>query len=61
MTTVIREDLTLKMPVFHINGKEDPEEHWFVCEAISSVKQTTDDHMKITMLETISKDCALVW
>ena len=30
MTTIVREDSTLKLLVFHGNGKEDPEQHWFV-------------------------------
>ena len=38
ITTIMREDLMLKMPIFHENGKEDPQQHWFVCEAIWSAK-----------------------
>lgn len=39
MAMIIREDLTLKLPFLHGNGKKDPEQHWFLCEAICSVKE----------------------
>ena len=51
----------LKIPIFHGNGMEDMEQHWFVCEAIWSIKKTTNDRMKIALLETTFRDGALLW
>ena len=61
MTIVMGEYSTLKMPVFHGYGKEDPKQHWFVSEAVWSIKQTTDNHVNIALLETTSRVHALVW
>ena len=61
MTSFMNKDSTLKMPIFHGNGKEDPKQHRFVCEAIWSVKLKVDDYLKIAMLETMFKDHALAW
>ena len=35
-----------KLPLFHGNGTEDPEQYWFLCEYVWSVKQITDDEVK---------------
>ena len=61
MTTIVREDSTLKLPVFHGNGKEDLEQHWFVYKFILLVKKIVDNHVKIALLETTFRDHALVW
>ena len=37
----------MKLPVFYGNGSEDPQQHWFLCEAVWRVKQVTDANMKV--------------
>ena len=61
MTTIVREDSTLKLLVFHENDKEDPEQSQFLCEEIWLVKQKTDNWVKIAFPETTFKDIALAW
>lgn len=43
----IRYDSILKLHVFHGTGKDDVEQHRFMCEAIWEVKQTTYENAKI--------------
>ena len=33
----------MKLPIFRGSGLEDPKQHWFLCEAVWSVKQVIDD------------------
>ena len=61
MDNPIRDDATLKLLVFYGTRKDDVEQHWFACEVIQEVKQTLDDHDKITRLETIFRERALTW
>lgn len=61
ITMIVKEDSTLKLPVFHGNGKEGPKQLWFVCEVIWPIKQTANGHVKITLLETTFRDCVLAW
>lgn len=61
VTTIVREYLMLRLPVFHGNGKEDHKQHWFVCKAIWLAKKTIDNHAKIALLETMCRDYALTW
>ena len=37
----------MKLPTFKGTGAEDPEQHWFLCEAIWTIKQIQDDNMKL--------------
>ena len=37
----------MKLPVFRGTGLEDPEQHWFLCEAMWHVKQVVDDDIKM--------------
>jgi hypothetical protein len=55
------QDSTLRLPVFHITGKDDVEQHWVMCEAIWFVKRITNEAAKITQLETVFKNIALTW
>jgi len=48
-----------KLLVFYGNGSEDPQQHWFLCEAIWRVKQVIDANMKAAQLVTTFRDCAL--
>jgi hypothetical protein len=44
---MVNQDSTLSLPMFHGMGKYDAEQHWFMCEAIWSVKQITEKAAKI--------------
>jgi hypothetical protein len=58
---MVNQDSTLRLPMFHEMGKDDVEQHWFMCEAIWSVKRITDEATKIVQLETTFRDKALTW
>lgn len=49
----------IKLPVFIGTGLEDLDQHWFLCEAVWSVKQVTDNDIKMAQLMTTFKDRAL--
>ena len=49
----------MKLPVFRGTGFEDPDQHWFSCEAIWHVKQVINDDIKMAQLTTTFKDRAL--
>ena len=51
----------MKLPIFHGNGIEDPQQYWFLCEAIWTARQTIDDDVKKRQLETTLRGCALEW
>ena len=36
----------VKLPFFHGNGTEDPEQYWFLYEAVWTVKQVQDENIK---------------
>ena len=37
----------MKLPTFKGTGEEDPEQHWFLCEAVWTIKQIQDDKTKL--------------
>ena len=49
----------MKLPVFKGTGLEDPEQHWFLCNVVWSVKQVVDDAIKMAQLTTTFRDRAL--
>ena len=49
----------MKLPLFHGNGSEDPQQHWFLYEAVWRVKQVANADMKAANLVTTLRDCAL--
>jgi hypothetical protein len=49
---MVNQDSTLRLPMFHGMGRDDAEQHWFMCEVIWSVKRITDEATKIAQLET---------
>lgn len=51
----------MKLPAFKGTRLEDPEQHWFLCEVVWSVKQVIDDDIKMAQLTTTFKDRALNW
>jgi hypothetical protein len=40
---------------------EDPDQHWFLCEAIWNIKNVTDEVVKINQFSTTLRDRALSW
>ena len=50
-----------KLPLFHGNGTNDPEQFWFLCEAVWTIIQTTDDDVKKGQLVTALRGHALDW
>ena len=51
----------MKLQVFKGTRLEDPEQHWFLCSAIWSVKQVVDDAIKMAQLTSTLRDRALNW
>ena len=51
----------MKLPIFHGNGTDDPEQYWLLCEAIWTSRQTVDDDVKKSQLETTLRGHALEW
>ena len=47
--------------MFHGIERDDAKQHWFTCEAIQVVKQTTDNQVKIAKLETMFREGDLTW
>ena len=42
----------MKLPTFRGRGGEDLEQHWFLCEAVWTIKQVQDDDVKLVQLAT---------
>ena len=42
----------MKLPTFWGTGGEDPEQHWFLCEAAWTIKQVQDDDVKLVQFAT---------
>jgi len=51
----------MRLPLFHGNGSEDPQQHWFLCEAVWRVKQVNDTDMRANQMVTTFRDRALNW
>ena len=51
----------MKLPIFHGNGTDKPEQYWFLCEVIWTTQETVDDDVKKSQLETILRGHALEW
>jgi len=49
----------MKLSLFHGNGSEDPQQHWFVCEVVWRVKQITYLDTKTVQIVTTFRYCAL--
>ena len=46
----------IKLPVFKGTGSEDPEQFWFLCEAVWNAKKITDPSVKCVQLITSFRD-----
>jgi hypothetical protein len=51
----------MRLPIFRGDGSEDPDQHWFLCEAIWNIKNVTDEAVKRTQFSTTLRDHALSW
>jgi len=51
----------MRLPIFRGYGSEDLDQHWFLCEAIWSIKKVTDKVVKRAQFITTLRDCALSW
>ena len=51
----------MKFPIFNGNGTDDPEQYWFLCEAIQTARQTIDDDVKKIHLVSTLRGRALEW
>jgi hypothetical protein len=51
----------MRLPIFRGDGSEDPDNHWFLCEAVWNIKSITDEAIKRTQLNTMLRDHALSW
>ena len=51
----------MKLPIFKGTGAEDPEQHWFLCEAMWTIKTINDDNLKLVQLVITLRDRALTW
>ena len=51
----------IKLPVFKGTGSEDPEQFWFLCEAVWTAKNITDQDTRRAQLVTSFRDRALTW
>jgi hypothetical protein len=49
----------IRLPIFRGDGSEDPDQHWFLCEAIWSIKQVIDKAIKRTRFSNTLRDRAL--
>jgi hypothetical protein len=38
----------MRLPIFRGYGSEDPDQHWFLCEAIWNIKNVIDEVVKRT-------------
>jgi hypothetical protein len=38
----------MRLPIFRGDGSEDPDQHWFLCEAVWNIKNVTDEAVKRT-------------
>ena len=51
----------IKIPVFKGTGSEDPEQFWFLCEAVWTTKNITDQDTRRAQLVTSFREYALTW
>ena len=51
----------IKLPVVKGIGLEDPEQFWFLCEAVWTAKNIMDQNTRRTQLVTSFRDWALTW
>jgi hypothetical protein len=51
----------MSLSTFRRDGSEDPDQHWFLCEAVWSIKNVTDEDVKRSHFSTTLRDHTLSW
>jgi hypothetical protein len=51
----------IRLPIFRVYGSEDPNQHWFLCKIVWSIKQFNDEVVKRDQFSTTLRDRALSW
>jgi hypothetical protein len=51
----------MRLPTFRGDGSENPEQHWFLCKAMWSIKNIIDEVVKRSQFSTTLRDRALRW
>ena len=51
----------IKLPVFKGTRSKDPEQFWFLCEAVWTAKNIMDQNTRIAQLVTSFRDRSLTW
>jgi hypothetical protein len=51
----------MRLPIFRGDGSEDPDQHWFLCEVVWSIRQVTDEAVKRSQFSTTLRDRTLSW
>ena len=51
----------MKLPMFHGNDIDDLDQYWSLCEAVWTIRQTTDEDVKKGQLATTLQGRALDW
>jgi hypothetical protein len=49
----------MRLPIFRGDGSEDPDKHWFLCEAVWNIKNATYKSVKRAQFSTTLRDRAL--
>ena len=51
----------MKLPIFHGNDTDDPEQYWFLCKVVWTARQINDDNVKKVQLATTLHSRVLDW
>ena len=51
----------MRLPIFRGDGSEDPDQHWFLCEYVWSIKNVIDEANKRSQFSTTLRDHTLSW
>jgi hypothetical protein len=51
----------MRLPIFRGYGSKDPDQHWFLCEAIWNIKNVIDEAVKKNQFSTTLRDRTLSW
>jgi hypothetical protein len=49
----------MRLLIFRGDGSKDPDQHWFLCEAVWNIKNIIDEAVKRTKFSTTLQDRAL--
>jgi hypothetical protein len=51
----------MRLPTFRGDGSKDPNHHWFLCEAVWSIKKIINETVKRAQFNTTLRDRTLSW